>query len=216
MQASPYGVAAPAPKRGRGLLIGGIVVGVVVVLLCGIGIVAVLASGDSPRPRAAAGNPAPANGYVQPPDLCALADPVPFNAGTPSEGRVEKEDAGSFSLSGCVMDLQASDANNTLKVFAAVDGNARARHDQFQRAWDSGLVSGFKDEQIAGLGTKALYVVRQTAQNRRIEAVLGLYEANLYLEVRFIAGGSKEWDAALVKQRVLDAGRHAMSKVPRR
>ena len=213
MPPSPYGAGAPAPKRGRGLLIGGIVVGAVVVLLCGIGIVAVLASGGSPSPRAA-GNPAPAAGYRQPSDLCALADPLPFNAGTPSEGRVEKEDAGSFSLSGCVMDLKASDANNTFKVFAAVDGNARARHDQFQRAWDSGLVSGFKDEQIAGLGTKALYVVRQTAQNRRIEAFVGLYEANLYLEVRFIAGGSKEWDAALVRQRVLAAARHALGKVP--
>jgi hypothetical protein len=161
--------------------------------------------------------PAAARSYAQPPNVCTVADAslLGAEAGKPNEGYVEKEDT-KFAMNGCIIDMVAPDAINTLKLFVAVDGDAAARYAQSDELWNGQFKPpGYVQESIAELGTKAVYAVRLTAENRRIEQALALYDGNLYIEARFMGGGSKEWDATAMRERVLTLVRDAMGKVPR-
>ncbi len=226
----PYWPAPPppAPKKSRVGLVLAIVAGVVVLALGGGAAVFFATRHGQPAATAQpAGSTVPAgsapavaaapagNGYAPPSDVCALADPAVLDAGTPGSGSMEKEDT-RFTLTGCVWDLAASDVTNSVKLFVAVDGDAQARYQESERIWAGHTVPGFTSQPVTGLGTKAIAAHRLSSQNRRLESVLALYDQNLYLECRFSGGGTRPWDAAAVRDRMVSFARAALAKVPRR
>ena len=79
-----------------------------------------------------------------------------------------------------------------------------------------GYVPSFVSEPVGGLGTKAMYAVRLSAENQRIESTLGLVDADLYLEVRFMGGGSKPWDGADMRERLTKIARATMTKLAKK
>ena len=55
--------------------------------------------------------------------------------------------------------------------------------------------------------------VRVSAENQRIESNLALLDRDLYIEVRFMGGGTKAWDAADMRDRLTKVARAAMTKL---
>jgi hypothetical protein len=171
----------------------------------------------SAEPRTSASSAAPAGTYSVPADVCALADAtlLPPEAGEAGEGSAIKEDT-RYTLTGCSFDLQGEDAINAFKLFVVVDDLAPARFTESSNMWLGNTIPGYVGERVSGLGTAAVYAARRSAEKRRIETVLAVHHDNLYVEARFMGGGSKEWDAAGVKDGLVAVVRTAMRKVPRK
>lgn len=153
--------------------------------------------------------------YAAPASPCGVADLAPLgpDAGKPGDGSVESEGT-DLVIPVCSYDL-AADAINTFKLLVAVDDKAQARYQQTEEVFAS-MGLGFVTEPVAGLGTKALYAVRLTAENQRIESTLALVDRDLYLELRFMGGGSKPWDGADMRDRLTKIAGGALTKLTKR
>ncbi|GAA2340164.1 hypothetical protein [Dactylosporangium salmoneum] len=196
-------------------------VGGVFALCVVLGTVLVLADGRGEQPAvtnsatpAAAGAATPAaGGYKQPTDPCALADPSLLGprAGTGTGEAVEEKTR--YTLNGCDYFLSAADGAQGLKVFANVDGDTAARYKESADVYPK--VSGFNNEKLSGCGSQGFYTRRLSAGDKRIEAVLVCVEQNLYVEVRFTAGGTEPWDSDAMKSNMAALVKGMMTKVPK-
>ncbi|MEV6923407.1 hypothetical protein AB0M46_02675 [Dactylosporangium sp. NPDC051485] len=217
----PYPPPGPARNRRKvlGLVLG--LVGGMFALCLILGTVLVLAGRNGDRPGATdpatqaatrAANPA-AGGYKQPTDPCALADPsllgprVGTGAGEPVEEKTR------FTLNGCEYFLAAADGAQGLKAFANVDGDTAARYNESAEVYPK--ISGFDDEKVTGCGSLGFYTRRLSAGDKRIEAILVCVDQNLYVEVRFTAGGTEPWDSDAMKTNMAALVNGMMTKVPK-
>ena len=152
-------------------------------------------------------------GYTAPATPCGIADLalLGFDVGKSIDESVETEGIDT-KLTGCTYMLQA-EGINTFKLLVNVGDDAAARFGQSEGVWTGDFNSGFAAEPVAGLGTKAIYALRLSAENRRIETILSMHEQNLYLEVRFSGGGTKAWDGADMRERLTKVARDAMGKL---
>ncbi|MFG2042882.1 hypothetical protein [Dactylosporangium sp. NPDC048998] len=211
---------APAPNRKKvlGLVLG--LVGGVFALCLVLGTVLVLADGNGDQP--AATNPAtpaatqaanPAGGYKQPTDPCALADPSLLGprVGTGTGEPVEEKTR--YTLNGCEYFLSAADGAQGLKTFANVDGDTAARYKESAEVYPK--ISGFDDEKVTGCGSQGFYTRRLSAGDKRIEAILVCVDQNLYVEVRFTAGGTEPWDSDAMKTNMAALAKGMMAKIPK-
>ncbi|HWB79411.1 MAG TPA: hypothetical protein VG755_30825 [Nannocystaceae bacterium] len=148
--------------------------------------------------------------YAAPASPCGLADLAPLDAGTPNDGSVEREGT-DLVIPVCTYDL-SGETINTFKLLVAVDDKADARYTQTEEVFAS-MGLGFVSEPVSSLGSKALYAVRLTAENQRIESTLALVDRDLYLELRFMGGGTKPWDAAAMRERMTKVATAAMTKL---
>jgi hypothetical protein len=225
----PYPPPGRAPKRKNvlGLVLG--IVGGVFALCVVLGTVLVLADGNDDKPAATnpaapaatqagtqagtqAANPA-AGGYKQPTDPCALADPSVLGprAGTGTGEPVEEKTT--YTLNGCEYFLAAADGAQGLKVFANVDGDTAARYKESADVYPK--ISGFDDEKVTGCGSQGFYTRRLSAGDKRIEATLVCVDQNLYVEVRFTAGGTEPWDSGAVKTNMVALVQGMITKIPK-
>ena len=155
--------------------------------------------------------------YGAPPDRCTLLDPTQVQswAGTPKSTEPEKS---SFpanlggDVDGCSHDFTL-ETINTVKAFVGTDGHAKERHDYTVEAFK--VVPSMVTKPISGLGTAATGYTQQGNDKRRIQAGLVLHDNNLYLELRFLAGGTKTWNGEEVQSHLVDVARAIMAKVPK-
>ncbi|MEV8512571.1 hypothetical protein [Dactylosporangium sp. NPDC051484] len=231
-QGAPYaappfpGPPSPAPNRKKVLgLVLGIVGGIFAVcLVLGTVLVLVLADGNGDQPVATnsatqAATPAatragnPAGGYKQPTDLCALADPSLLGprVGTGTAEPVEEKTR--YTLNGCEYFLSAADGAQGLKTFANVDGDTAARYKESAEVYPK--IAGFDDEKVTGCGSQGFYIRRLSAGDKRIEATLVCTDQNLYVEVRFTAGGNEPWDSDAMKTNMVALVKGMLTKVPK-
>ncbi|WP_433074198.1 hypothetical protein ACQP1P_26945 [Dactylosporangium sp. CA-052675] len=196
------------------------IVGGVVVLCVVLGAVFVLADGKDDKPATTnSASPAatraaePAGGYKQPTDRCALADPSLLGprAGTGTGEPLEEKTR--YTLNGCEYSLSAADGFQELKVFANVDGDTAARYKESADTYPK--ISGFDDEKVTGCGSQGFYARRLSSGDKRIEAVIVCVEQNLYVEVRFNAGGTEPWDSGAMKTNMTALVKGVMAKTPK-
>jgi hypothetical protein len=148
--------------------------------------------------------------YTQPADPCSVVDleSLGLEVGTASGGVTLSEG----QLMGCGYDLTADDAYNTFKVFVSVDSDAENRYAASVAAWQGGAwASGYVPEPVTDIGTAALYAVRLADDDKRIESVLVVLDQNLYLEARFSGAGSRPWDRAGMRDRVVASASSTMA-----
>ncbi|MER7007350.1 hypothetical protein ABT297_30505 [Dactylosporangium sp. NPDC000555] len=62
---------------------------------------------------------------------------------------------------------------------------------------------------------QGFYTRRLSAGDKRIEAILVCFDQNLYVEVRFTAGGTEPWDSAAMKTNMTALAKAMMTKVPK-
>ncbi|MER7274837.1 hypothetical protein ABT369_10300 [Dactylosporangium sp. NPDC000244] len=216
---SPYLPASRSPRRRNvlGLVLG--LVGGVIVLCLVLGAVLVLADGNDDKPATNSASPAatraanPGGGYKQPTDRCALADPSLLGPRAGTGAGEPLEEKTKYTLNGCEYSLSAADGVQTLKVFANVDDDTAARYQESSDAYPK--ISGFNDEKVTGCGSQGFYSRRLSAGDKRIEAVLVCVEQNLYVEVRFNAGGTAPWDSDAMKTNMTALVKGVMAKTPK-
>ncbi len=155
---------------------------------------------------------AAAKGYAAPATPCGIADLSLLgpDVGTANEGTVETEGIDT-KLTGCTYDL-SGETINTFKLLVNVGADAETRFALSEQVWSQGI-PGFVSEPVTGLGAKAIYAVRLTAENQRIESTLAMIDGELYLEARFMGGGTKAWDGADMRERLTKVARAAMTKL---
>jgi hypothetical protein len=141
--------------------------------------------------RAGAGGP-----YVQPRNPCDVVDLSPLGDVGRSASRATETEGDGRQITGCVIDLDASDATNRFKLFVSVDSEPEARFAVFEQAWTSDTVVGYVAERVDGIGTKSIYAGRLSADGLHIDTVLGVLDQNLYVEARFTGGGNSGWNSA--------------------
>jgi hypothetical protein len=197
--------AVPKKKSRLGLVLG--IVGGVLALCCGGGIVAVLTV-DTDKKTADTGKKtvdtdkktaatAAASTYKQPGDPCALGD-LKLLGPRVGEGKGEStQETGDLPLTGCDYFLAADDGAQEVKAFAAADDKTAARYDQAWKLYPN--MTGFSGEKVGGCGAQAFFTKRLSYGDKRIEAQLVCSQDNLYVEVRFNAGGNEPWDAAAMR-----------------
>ena len=98
-------------------------------------------------------------------------------------------------LTGCIVDLEASEGDSRFMLFVSVDSDPDERFAQFEGAWGGGMRSGFVAQRLDNVGTKAIYAARISDDGMDLDSVLGVLDANLYLEARFTGRGTRAWDA---------------------
>ncbi|MET7403335.1 hypothetical protein ABZS66_58665 [Dactylosporangium sp. NPDC005572] len=218
-QGVPYTAPVPPKKSRLGLILG--IVAVVLVLCAGGGIALLLAVDTSADTPAAAGrSSAPAvketgnagSGYQQPADPCALAD-VKVLGPRVGEGKGEPtEEKTRFTLTGCEYFLAADDGAQELKAFANVDGDTAARYKESAGVYPK--ITGFSEDKVTGCGSQGFFTKRLSSGDQRIEAILVCTDRNLYVEVRFNAGGKEAWDAAAVRGNMVKLVNGMIAHVP--
>jgi hypothetical protein len=215
-QGVPY--TAPPKKSKLGLILG--IVGGVLVLCCGGGIALALTvdTGKQSKPSkpaaAASSQAAPARkaAYKQPADPCALADLTVLGPRV-GEGKGEpSEEKTKFTLTGCEYFLAAGDGAQEVKAFANADGDTAARYQESAGIYPK--ISGFDDQKVSGCGSQAFFTKRLSYGDKRVEAILVCTDQNLYVEVRFNAGGNQAWDAAALQQNMVKLVNGMIAKVP--
>ncbi|WP_238006862.1 hypothetical protein KZZ52_24775 [Dactylosporangium sp. AC04546] len=214
-QGAPYTAPVPPKKSRLGLILG--IVAVVLVLCVGGGIALLLTVDTSTDTPAAAGTSPTAgggtkSGYQQPADPCALADlkvlgpRVGEGSGEPTEEKTR------FTLTGCEYFLAAADGAQELKAFANVDGDTAARYKESAEVYPK--ITGFSQDKVTGCGSQGFFTKRLSSGDQRLEAVLVCTDRNLYVEVRFNAGGKEAWDAAAMRANMVKLVNGMIAHVP--
>jgi hypothetical protein len=202
----------PPRRRGPGWVAAAVIAAVMLVLAGGGVTVYLLANDAGPATTAGA-----AARYAEPPDRCTLLDAalVESWAGKPVSSEPEATrfpaEAGG-AVDGCAFDLQQENVN-TFKVFAGVDGDPKGRYATTQEAYK--MIYKAVSRPVSGLGAEATTYAQQGGDTRRIQAGLVLYHDNLFLEVRFLAGGTEPWNPDEVQGHLADVARGIMGKLPK-
>ena len=207
---APY-AAPPKQKSKLGLILG--VIGGVVVLCCAGGIVLVLTvdTGKKPVTRTTTAPALPAGpGYQQPADRCALADLTVLGSrvGT-GEGRVFEED----STPGCDYYLRADDGVQEVKAFTVVGDDAATRYGKDADIYTK--MNGFTFQKVSGCGSQGISVVRVDGGDKRINVTVACLDQNLYVKVRFIAGGNQAWQADVMRDNMIKLANGMIAKIPK-
>ena len=158
------------------------------------------------------GTPASGNGaYAQPRSPCDVVDLSPLGSGVGrASSRSTETEGDGRPMTGCIIDLQSSDANNRFMLFVSVDSDPEGRFALFEEVWSRDTVVGYIVER-AGIGTKAIYAGRLSSDNNRIDSVLGVLDDNLYLEARFSGVGNSAFDGAGIRDGIVGVAGAAMT-----
>ncbi|MGI5238309.1 hypothetical protein [Dactylosporangium sp. CA-139066] len=213
--------SVPKKKSRLGLILG--IVGGVLVLCCAGGFVAALSVQSDKTPHApataagAGATTAPAAGaaakYKQPGDPCALGDLKLLGPRT-GDGKGEPtEEKGDLPLPGCDYYLAAADGAQEVKAFAVADDKTAARFKQASDLYPG--IAGFSGDKVSGCGAQAFFAKRLSYGDKRIEALLVCSEANLYVEVRFNAGGNEPWNADTMRTNMVAFAGAMIGAVPK-
>jgi hypothetical protein len=162
------------------------------------------------------GVPAGAGGpYSQPSSPCDVVDlrPLGSDVGRATSTATQTEGDG-HQITGCIVDLSASDGDNRFKLFVSVDSDPDARFAVFDQAWSDARTTGHTVEPVE-LGSRAIYAAHVSGDGLHIETVLGVLDQNLYLEARFTGDGSQAWDSADMRDRLVGAAGSAMNSLAR-
>jgi hypothetical protein len=164
----------------------------------------------------AMGVPAGTGPYAQPSSPCDVVDLAPLGSrvGRATQSATETE-GDSRPITGCVVDLEASDGDNRFRLFVSVDSDPDTRFSLFEDAWNNSPTSGFVTEPVDGLGNRAIYAARLTNDGLHIDTVLGVLDQNLYLEARFVGDGRTTWDSADMRERLAGVAGAAMRTLAR-
>ncbi len=204
---------APRRRSGRGWLVAGGIVALVLVLCLGGVSVYLMTDGDA-KPTATASDSS--KQYGAPPDPCTLLDDsmVEGWAGKLKSSKPEKAtypaDLGG-DVDGCRYDLQVG-VVTSLQLFVSANGHAKEKYDR--------RVDGYKHgssvvRSIPGLGAAATgYTEYGSNDKKQIYAGLTTYDNNLHLEIRFVGGGNKPWIADEVERNLVGVARAVTAKVP--
>ena len=205
---------SPRPRRRRrGWIIAGIAVGSLL-LLYGVGEVALLTAGKPKKaPSAAASGSAAASHYTVPSNRCALVSQSELSSWAGTEFLPPRPDSieSGGPVNGCMYDVQRVSIN-TFDVYAIAGGDPRQQYDQSTQAQRFLNVS---PKPLAGLGERAFIAIQQGPDKRQITEDLAFYDGNLFLELRFLGGGKTGWDPAAVQRHMVAIARDVLSKVPR-
>jgi hypothetical protein len=98
-------------------------------------------------------------------------------------------------LTGCIVDLEASEGDSRFMLFVSVDSEPDERFARFEATWGGSTSSGYVAQRLDNVGTKAIYASRISDDGMDLDSVLGVLDANLYLEARFSGRGTRAWDA---------------------
>lgn len=209
---------APRRRSGRGWLVAGGILALVLVLGLGCVSVFLLTDGDA-KPTATATATAAKNSskqYGPPPDPCTLLDDsmVEGWAGKLKSSKPEKstypDDLGG-DVDGCRYELQVG-VTTSLQLFVSADGHAKEKYDRTVDTYQGGSLVV---RSIPGLGAAATgYTEYGSKDKSLIYAGLTTYDNNLHLEIRFVGGGSKPWSADEVERNLVGVARAVTAKVP--
>ncbi|GGM41105.1 hypothetical protein ACFFX1_18270 [Dactylosporangium sucinum] len=215
--AQPYPAPVPPKKSRLGLVLG--IVAVVLVLCAGGGIALLLSVDTSDDTPTAAGTSAAATakaqggGYRQPSDPCSLADLKVLGPRVGAGKGEATEEKTRFTLTGCEYFLAAADGAQEVKAFANVDGDTAARYKESADVYPK--ITGFSQDKVTGCGAQGFFTKRLSSGDQRLEAILVCTDQNLYVEVRFNAGGKEAWDAAAMRANMVKLVNGMIANVPK-
>ncbi len=164
----------------------------------------------------AVGIPAGDGAYSQPSSPCDVVDLRPLGSAVGrATSRSTQTEGDSRQITGCIVDLVASDGDNRFQLFVSVDSEPDARFSVFEDAWTNSPTSGFVTEEVDGLGARAIYAARLSGDALHIDTVLGVLDSNLYMELRFTGNGGNEWNTADMRDRLVGSAGSAMRMLAR-